>query len=370
MIETLLNVISPVFSPESFDIDKDEAIVEEVFESAISLNLFMLVYGQLKNVRSAEIIKKYRDSYFSIIARSVKQEVLENKILSVLKLNNIPSLVFKGNALAKDVYQKPNSRSSSDIDILIKLKDIFSADKILKQEGYLALEAEALEFWLTRKHHAVYQCPETNITIEIHWNFCIPGFFNLNSDDIWKNVNLDNQGNVSLNPEMILVQLFIHNSMHAFREFRIFVDILWAMHRYEDTINWSNFAKTLKKTGLLKTAYISINQIIKIWENQIEKIDSIRILFIEIKKQMVFKPLLLSGYFNYDLKKKITYNHKRDQFFVRLTLDSPSMIIKSFVKSFFPSINEIKAFYNDYRAWMLPFNYIRFIGWRISEWIK
>ena len=369
MIETLVNVISPVFSPELFDIEKDKEI-EDVFKSAINLNLFMLVYAQLKDVRPVGIIKKYRDPYFLIIARSVQQEVLENKILSVLKHQQIPSLVFKGNALAKDVYQKPNSRSSSDIDILIKEKDVFSVDKILKQEGYLSQEAESLEFRLTRKHHAVYQCPKTNTLIEIHWNFCIPGFFSLNSDDIWQNVNIDNQGNANLCPEMILIQLFIHNSMHAFREFRIFVDILWAMHRYEDTINWADFAKTLKNAGLLKTVYISINQIKKIWKNQVKKISSIKVLFAEIEKLMLFKPLLLSGYFNYDLRKKMVYKHHRDQFFVRLTLDRSSLIIRSFTKSFFPDTTEIKVFYNDRRIWMLPFNYIRFISWRITEWIK
>lgn len=373
MIETFLNVISPVFSPELFDIEfgieKDEEI-EKLFTTAINHNLFMLIYCQLKRVKSIEILDKYQNSYFSLVVRSIKQEVLENKIIVVLKQHHIPSVVFKGNALARDVYQKPNCRSSSDIDILIKSEDVFSVDKILEQEGYLIQEEESLEFWITRKHHAVYQCPKSNIIIEIHWNFCIPGFFNLNSDYIWQGVNIDNKGNASLTPEMVLVQLFIHNSMHAYREFRIFVDILWAMHRYGDSINWVDFAKVLKKTGLLKTAYISINQIIKNWENQIENIDSIRVLFVEIKKQMLFKPLFLSSYFDYDLDKKIPYNHNRDQFFVRLTLDSSRLIIQSFAKSFFPSVNGIKIFYNDYRLWMLPINYIRFIGWRISEWIK
>jgi hypothetical protein len=369
MADTFLNVISPVFSFESFDITKDEEI-ENIFQSAINHNLFMLFYSQLKKFKSVKILNKYRNSYLSIVGRSIRQEGLENKIIAVLKHHHIPSLVFKGNALARDVYQKPNSRNSSDIDILIKSTDIFSANNILKQEGYLIHEEESLEFWITRKHHAVYQYPKTNILIEIHWNFCIPGFFNLSSDDIWQGVIIDNNGNTSLTPEMILIQLFIHNSMHAFREFRIFVDILWAMHRYESTIYWPGFAKTLKKSGLLKTAYISISQIIKIWGSQIEKIYSISVLFKEIKKQMIFKPIILSGYFKYNLDEKTIYNHNRDQFFVRLTLDSSRLIIKSFIKSFFPSVNEIKTFYNDYRTWMLPFNYIKFIGWRISEWIK
>jgi hypothetical protein len=369
MTNSFLDIISPVFSPESFDFGEDEKI-EEVFQAAIDHNLFMLFYCQLKKTKSIEILGRYRNSYLSLVGRSMKQEVLENQIIDILKLYHIPSLVFKGNALARDVYKNANCRNSADIDILIKSKDIICADKILKQEGYLAQEAESLEFWATRKHHAVYQCPKTNILIEIHWNFCIPGFFNLTSDNIWQNINIDNKGNLSLNPEIILIQLFIHNSMHAYREFRIFVDILWAMHQYGDKINLVDFAKALKKTGLLKTAYISINQIIKSWGNSIESINSIKILFIEIQKQMLFKPILLSNYFAYNLEKKMDYNHNRDQFFVRLTLDNSSLILKSFFKSFFPSFKEIQTFYNDHRSYTLPFNYIKFIGWRISEWTK
>ncbi len=376
MSDSFVNIISPLFALEDFD-DGTDKKAEIMIQAAMHHHVFMLFYSQLKkacrnrNHKHADgIINRYQGQYMSVVANAIRQEMAENLVVSILERRHLPSLVIKGNAIARDVYQKLYTRNSSDIDILIREKDCFSVDAILRREGYRILEKEPLAFCITRKHHASYQCPKSKFLVEMHWNFSIPGFFDLTSEEIWECVVPGPGKNAALSPEMILIQLLMHNAMHGFRELRIFADILWTMYRFNDSINWFRFAQTLKKTGLLKTAYISLDQIIKIWGEPIKAIDAISTLFSEIKKQLMVHPVLLSRFFQYDLRHKKDYQHNRDQFFVRLALDRPGNIIRAFVKSFFPTPREIRVLYQDNRNWMIPVYYFRFARWRVSQWIR
>lgn len=88
----------------------------------------MLVYSRLKKYRKEHgsngyidgFLEKNRELRLASTAISVRQEAVQNEIFSLLTNNGIPSAVIKGNTLAADVYDDPNSRSSDDIDILIR----------------------------------------------------------------------------------------------------------------------------------------------------------------------------------------------------------------------------------------------------------
>ena len=172
----------------------------------------------------------------------------------------IPSVVIRGNAIAKEIYDDPNCRASSDIDILVRLSDAIRADSVLSEAGYLRSDNLPLKFWFYRIHHAVYRHPESENIIEIHWNFGIPSFFRLSSEEIWAGV-ISTDSEYRLSPEMAMIMLFIHHHMHSFRELKILVDTLWAFHRYQNVIDWENFSVKIQRIGLIKTTLITLNQI-------------------------------------------------------------------------------------------------------------
>jgi hypothetical protein len=59
----------------------------------------------------------------------------------------------------------------------------------------------------------------------------------------------------------------------------------------------------------------------------------------------------------------------KDKLIARFALDRWSTIIFSFFKTLFPFPVAIKELYRDKRNWSLPFNYVRFIKWRVKEWM-
>jgi hypothetical protein len=73
--------------------------------------------------------------YLKSIVLSVKQEAIEEKIKSLLRSKGVPAVAIKGNEIAKEIYNDPNCRTSSDVDILIKRSHTFKVHDILLNAG-------------------------------------------------------------------------------------------------------------------------------------------------------------------------------------------------------------------------------------------
>jgi hypothetical protein len=337
-------------------------------------NLLPLVYTRLQKYQNiisprqyaADFLNKSRDLFLKGITISARQEIIEKEIVALLREHDIPSVVIRGNAIAKEIYDDPNSRVSSDIDILIRLSDAIRADTVLSDAGYLRNDNLPLNFWFYRIHHAVYHNVKGENIIEIHWNFGIPSFFKLSSEEIWAGV-FSTDSEYRLSPEMVMIMLLIHHHMHSFRELKILVDIVWAFRRYEDVIDWKTLFMKIRRIGLIKTTQITLSQIQMLWGKSIKEISPIWILLSELKRLRYKEPGLLLSLSRMDIDRDHSFQDYRDKLVARLALDNFSVMVFSFVKALFPVKEAIKALYDDQRNWTLPFNYLKFIKWRLTE---
>lgn len=336
-------------------------------------NLLPLVYTQLQKYQdiispreyAADFPKKSKDAFLKGVALSTRQEAIEKEIVSLLTERGIPSVVIRGNAIAKEIYDDPNCRASSDIDILVRLSDAIRADSVLSEAGYLRSDNLPLKFWFYRIHHAVYRHPESENIIEIHWNFGIPSFFRLSSEEIWAGV-ISTDSEYRLSPEMVMIMLLIHYHMHSFRELKILVDILWAFHKYEDVIDWKMLFMKIPRVGLIRITQITLNQIQTLWGESVKEISPIGILLSELKSLRYKEPALLLSLSRMDIERDHSFQDYRDKLVARLALDNVSTMVCSFVKALFPVTEAIKALYDDRRNWTLPLNYLKFIKWRLT----
>ena len=338
-------------------------------------NLLPLVYTRLQKYRdaisrpgyAADFLDKSKDVFLKGIALSARQEAKEKEIVAILNDRGIPSVVVRGNAIAREIYDDPNCRASSDIDILIRLSDATEVDSLFSEGGYSRSDNLPLQFWFYRIHHAVYRNPKGESIIEVHWNFGIPSFFNLSSEEIWGKVISTDSG-YRLLPEMLVIMLLIHHHMHSFRELKILVDILWSFQRYENAVDWKNLFAELHRIGLIKTTQITLNQIKILWGESVKEISAIRIIRSELKRSGYNKePTLLLSLSRMDIDRDHSFQNYRDKLVARLALDNSSTMIFSFVKTLFPVREAIKTLYDDRRNWTLPLNYLKFIKWRLTE---
>jgi hypothetical protein len=355
--------------------EKEE--LSEIRALGIRHGLFPLIYGRLQRYAKQfperedikDFLKASENIYLTSAARSTQQEAAESMVISLLAEKGIPSLVIKGNQIARDVYHDPNCRVSSDIDILVRRQDAIKADKLLSASGYISEADTPLIYCMSRFHHASYRHPDHDFSIEMHWNFGIPYLFFLSSEEIWRDGILMDPENTRLTPEMILIMLLVHHHAHAFRDLRIITDILWTLFRYEDCINWHQVTLKIRETGLVKTTLISLHQIKTLWEAISEKMWSFQTLEKEIKKTGYDVPEILLSYFQVDIHSNRLNNIYKDKFMARFALDKRSHMLFSFPKTIFPVPDAIRELYRDRRNWTLPYNYVRFIKWRMKDWI-
>jgi len=374
MNQTFLKLIQPV--PQKHLLPVNEKNLVRAESIAKRHNLSMLFYVQMEKYNNTisenPCFTKYltarRSLYLSNAAHCIRQEALEKEIVELFSSARIPLMVIKGNEFAKRIYRAPYCRTSSDIDFLIKHKDSLQADAMLAENGYVRDSNSPLLFLLNRLHHAVYKHPKTKDTIEIHWNFGIPSFFRLTSEDIWKHVFVDNSGEVKLPPDMMLIQLFIHHYMHAFRELKVLTDIFWALYRYDDHIEWGSLFNKLKRVGLVKPALITLNQIQVLWKEPSRTLKCIPVLQRRLQGSGIAVTPFLLSYFKMNLDRSRNQITKSDSLVFRLALDRWSTIIRSIIKTVLPFPNSLKSLYGDNRNWVLPLHYLKFIKWRIQEW--
>jgi len=369
-----LQLIQPYPLPDSMRVEKkDLAAIKSL---GLRHGVFPLIYGRLRQYLKdfpgrndiEEFLRESENLYLSGIARSVKQEAAGNRVISLLARNEIPSLVIKGGQIANDIYQDPNCRVSYDIDILIRRDDALKADRLLAASGYIGETGTPLLYCMSRFHHATYHHPEHDFVIEMHWNFGVPYFFLLSSEEIWRDGIFADQVRMRLSPEMTVIMLLIHHHSHAFRELRILTDILWALYRYQESINWYQLALKLRETGLVKTSLISLHQISMLWEDIPDKMSSSRSLEKEIRRTGCKVSAILLAYFKMDIQNKRMNDIYRDKFAARFSLDKRSEMMLSFPRTIFPVPDAIRGLYRDRRNWTLPLNYMRFIAWRMKDW--
>ena len=374
MNRLFLRLVQPLSFEEPLQISKSD--LPEISSEARKHGLLMLLYVQLRkyqdefseNGNILDYLKQTKPLFLKNGIHSACQEAVENEVLGLLREKSIPAITFKGNTIAREIYQNPNCRTSVDIDFLIKESDALLVDEIMSRAGYSRTDTNPVEFWLSRLHHAVYTHPKYHNIIEMHWNFTIPSLFNLTSEEIWDDVYYSDAGEIRLSSETVLISLLLHHWIHAFRELRILLDIVWVFYRYEREIDLYHLSKRLRKIGLIKTTRITLNQMEDIFPESSEEIKAFQTLKNELKTGHKASQLLLS-FFKIDIEKTDLNRHNKDKLIIRLSLDRWSLIIFSFLKTLFPFPDAIKELYNDRRNCFLPLNYLKFLAWRMKSWI-
>lgn len=367
----MTRVFSQLMSPLSFGskIRMDRETLVEYHKLAIQYNVELLFYAQLRRylqeVGGDDVVEIFlqsqKEKALRLVAFLLPLRVVEGDLLRLLGEAGVDAVVLKGRAIAQDIYGDINSRVSGDLDLLVKELDVELVDTILLSNGFVRQDIEPLPFLRYRRHHTVYLSKDSryNIPIEIHWNFSIPGFFKLSSQQIWQHVDKLECGTCKLSAEMNLVLLLMHHHMHGFKQLRHVIDLLWAFAVYDDKIDWFVFSHEMKKIGLLGCAKVAIRQMEALWPQE-----SQRLVGLGIVKEQTRNSHVLPVLSPLQLEPGAGVLTLRDKVVMRLALDRLSAVLFSFIKSVLPSPQVLEELYKDQQKSMLASKYLRYIRWR------
>lgn len=225
--------------------------------------------GLLKEIQvSDEIKSKLKDLYNYYLVKNMIQFKELDTILDIFEKEGIDVIQLKGAWLAKNYYPEPELRPMSDLDLLVREKDMRRAKKCLSSQGY---EFEKKPFfvdensWERNFHFAGIKYGEVipNI-VELHSDIARqPAFIKYDIIEFWRNavpINEDYKHILRLPKELLLLYSFWHMYKHI--SSRLYVRLIWLIDIVyllkSDDMDWYFMTKKTKEWNIQKHVYFCL----------------------------------------------------------------------------------------------------------------
>jgi hypothetical protein len=172
-------------------------------------------------------------------------------ILNKLNENKIPMIALKG-LVIRELYPRPEFRTMSDADILVKKSDLVAIKSLMESLGYTQIEKTPI--------HVTFGKSGYN-NIEVHWTIAEKLSFQHQGDlekDMWNsaiNVMVGSSKTLSFSDEDLVIHLCVHMVEHILVGsfgIRQLCDLLLIINKRGCAINWESFFKKGQKWGIEK----------------------------------------------------------------------------------------------------------------------
>ena len=242
---------------------------EDILEIAERQNLAPLLFfytrkHSLPSPIPEPIEYRLKLSYLRCMAKGMYLYPELSGILSHFNNSQIPVIVLKGPHLAELVYRDRALRPMSDIDLLVRKRDLKRACDELYDLGYetsrqFSIEAETKLHPDLPAFHRGGKC-----IVELHWNLEMPTSpFRIDLEGVWEraqHVRIAEVDTLVLSNEDLLLHLCIHASYHHRFTFGLLplVDIAETIMCHRERINWLKLQMLSEEWGVGRCVYLTL----------------------------------------------------------------------------------------------------------------
>ena len=220
-----------------------------------------LFYTKLSLLPNSSVIPeavktKLQQVYYKTVSRSALLYEHFRKIAEAFVAQNIPVIGLKGIYLSEWLYQDIGLRQFSDIDLLVKEKDVSICISFLENMGFKKSEISLTEFILSRFIKDIIHYPAMvfkGLSVELHIKLHSKNEkYNLKVSELWKNsipVTINGANVLALNTTDMLIHLCLHLDKHFKTDhvqFTCFNDITNVLEKYAETLNWKEFTESCR----------------------------------------------------------------------------------------------------------------------------
>jgi len=135
-----------------------------------------------------EIRSQVRKNYMSNVARNMRITQTLKEISSLFAEHQIETILLKGSHLSYFIYENIGQRTMSDIDLMVREKDLAKAERKLVEIGFETQRKFGIETESAIHHHLPPLLKESgNVLIELHWTIVYPNApFTIDLKSIWE----------------------------------------------------------------------------------------------------------------------------------------------------------------------------------------
>ena len=247
------------------------------------------------NMAVAENVLPSQERYYHTVARNLFLNQEFCKILDAFSERNIPLLPLKGIALIQKIIPDMGHRYMGDLDLLVKVEDVVSATKLLKEMGYTSPEGcfnSQKPYSYSFNSIPFSKSAKIPYFIHLHWhvmNSSLPLLMFLEKvsmAEIWQSATLEEYGErkiLTMAPHHLLVFLCLHAFKHSFDKISLFEDIHRSIQFYEGELKWEEVMGVAQKWKVSVPLYYSLHLTSKMFpENKevrkaLEKMNSVNV---------------------------------------------------------------------------------------------
>ena len=232
---------------------------DRLIETSLAHGLMPLLYENL-NTHCADIVppsrlKQLKDLFQKNAARSV---LLTGELLDILELfatEGVEAMPYKGPAIAISIYGRLALRQFSDLDILVRKRDVWRCQQLLISRGYephFNITERQLPSFLKLGYVQMFTRDRGQSVVELHWGIASRFFmFPLDTDRFWERLQSANlMGRKILSPstEDLLLLLCVHGAKDLWERLEWICGIAELVRAHMD-IDWDATTRNARELG-------------------------------------------------------------------------------------------------------------------------
>lgn len=246
-----------------------------------------------------EARKKMHAAYLRAAEQNIRRYHCLGKVFAVCDGAGIPVIPLKGMYLAQHVYQDIALREMSDVDVLVRKKDLDAFESILAASGFMPMQQNKIPF-LERGRHLRYVIDESGLLVEVHWDLMDPGDdVQIDIEALWERSKpLGYPGGCirALSPEDLLLHLCVHLANHTFcLGLRGLYDLAMTVHVFMNVMDWNKLYDIAVTWNAVRALYVNLQLIAGLLDVQVSKEYLERVKprdfeeqYMEISRELVF----------------------------------------------------------------------------------
>lgn len=253
-------------------VEKD-GIDWQSFRSSISYHgLAPFAYTSLKGYLSIlpqALSKTLEATYYYSMAHisGLQQKFLE--IYDAFENKGIDFISIKGVALLEDLYPEYPVRSSTDVDVLVKEKDLDKAIKILEGQGYSKnLEGLKESYWRNKQYHFVFVRDKKkgfSPIVELHWDLDYPRYRRRILPQMFDRLRQADMQDIKvklLSAEDTFFGLALHQRRFGIAlSLRDVCDTARLLNKYKSSFDWDYVLNESKRAKVCSAVFFALCQV-------------------------------------------------------------------------------------------------------------
>jgi Uncharacterised nucleotidyltransferase len=236
---------------------------QELYKFSFVHGVAPLLYKNLSSFSGVppEVLHNFRKVYLFNIKDTVTAANELREIISSLADGGVESVPIKGVTVAEEVFGDASLYASSDIDILIRLKDIYLAADIMRKNGYSPADAE-IEPPYPDYYEDLHFFKEGRKTVEVHFRLGQKRYFTIPESFWWEDVREKTfTGPCTykvLSIERNLLYQSLHLFSHGYSPLKFIVVISESLRVFRDDIRWEKLTEDARRCRAERPLLLSV----------------------------------------------------------------------------------------------------------------